>query len=178
MTVGASTNSATVIGLSPGTTTSFTVKARDGEGNHSAASDAANVTTTASGGQLIANPGGTYTATSVTYSADYVLPFAFRRVFIDSDNNPATGYATASTPVIGADHVIENGTMLRFTGTAQNDWSWVVVRAVTPILSGPTTTWQIQTSDLGTNPSTTQKVAYQGDGFAPFTYSSVITLMQ
>lgn len=176
LTLGGGTTSATVIDLAPGTATSFTVKARDSEDNVSAASGAVSVTPTAlPGGQAIANPAGIYAATTVTYSADYVLPFAFRRVFIDSDSNASTGYGTVSSPVIGADFFIENGAMFRYTGDGTN-WSWVGVRSLTPTYSGTTTTWQILVSDLGTSPPTTQKVAFQGDGFAPFTYSSVVTL--
>lgn len=177
LSVPASVTSATVQALTPGTTTSFTVKARDSEGNVSASSGGANVTTTSlPGGQAIANPTGDYVTATVSFSADYLLPFAFKRVFIDSDNNAGTGYATVSSPVIGADYLIENGTMFHYTGTGA-DWSWSVVRSVTPTVSSNTTTWQINVSDLGT-PSTTLKVAYQGDGFAPFTYSSVATLVR
>jgi chitodextrinase len=175
MTLGAGTTSATVIGLAPGSTTSFTVKARDSEGNQSAASGAASVTTTASGGLSIVNEGGTYGATDVTYSADFVLPFATRRVFIDSDNDPSTGYQTSG---IGADHFIENELMYRYTGTPQYPWSWSQVRVVTPGTTGATTTWQILVSDLGANLAPTQKAVFQAEGFAPPAYSNVVSLIK
>jgi hypothetical protein len=177
MTVPASTTSARVLALQPGSTTAFTVKARDTEGNTSSASGTANVTTTAlPGGQAIANPTGSYLSTTISYSADYLLPFAFRRVFIDSDNNASTGYHTFSSPSIGADYVIEGSTLLRHVGST-DAYTFDVVRSVTPSVSGNTVTWQILVSDLG-SPGPTQKVTFQGDGFAAPTYSSVITLAQ
>jgi hypothetical protein len=175
MTVPAGATSARVLALAPGSTTAFTVKARDTEGNTSSASGAANVTTTAlPGGQAIANPTGSYLATTISYSADYLLPFAFRRVFIDSDNNASTGYHTFSSPSIGADYVIEGSTLLQHIG-ATNEYTFNVVKSVPPSVSGNTVTWQILVSDLG-SPGSTQKVTFQGDGFAAPTYSSVITL--
>lgn len=179
MTVPAGTTSARVIGLDPGTTVGFTIKARDTEGNTSSASGNANVTPTAlPGGQSIANPTGSYLATTISYSADYLLPFVFRRVFIDSDNNPATGYSTLTIPSIGADYVIEGSTLFQHTG-ATNAYTFVSppVRTVVPSITGNTVTWQILVSDLG-SPGATQKVIYQGEGAAPGTYSSVTTLTQ
>jgi hypothetical protein len=61
-------------------------------------------------------PVRSYLATTISYSADYLLPFAFRRVFIDSDNNAGTGYHTFSSPSIGADYVIEGSTLLQHVG--------------------------------------------------------------
>lgn len=177
MTVPAGTTSARVLALQPSSTTAFTVKARDTEGNSSLASGTANVTTTAlPGGQAIANPTGSYLTSTVSYSADYLLPFAFRRVFIDSDNNASTGYHTFSSPSIGADYVIEGSTLLRHVG-ATDAYTFDVVKSVPPNVSGNTITWQILVSDLG-SPGATQKVTFQGDGFAQSTHSSVITLTQ
>lgn len=177
LTIPAGTTSARVQDLDPGTTIPFTVKARDSEGNPSASSGTANVTTTSlPGGHSIANPAGSYTATTVSWSADYLLPFAFRRVFIDSDNNPATGYAVGSSPAIGADYIIENATLLHHIG-GPTAYTFDTFLTTIPSVSGSTVTWQTATSNLGT-PATTMKVVFQGDGFAEPTLSTVLTLVK
>jgi chitodextrinase len=186
MTTPASVRTATVIGLEPGSSTSFTVKARDSEGNTSPSSTAVNVTTLAlPGGQAIANPTGDYTNTVLSFSADYLLPFAFRRVFIDADlavdgTGTPTGFLTSSSPAIGADYLIENSKLYRYSGPCFGQpWCWTEIKDVVPTLNGVTQTWQIVPGDLtGVAPGTTLKVTYQGDGFADFTYSSVASLVK
>jgi chitodextrinase len=169
--------STTVIGLSPGTAYAFTIRARDDEGNVSPASATVNVTTTALSGSAISSPAGNYTASTITYDANFLLPFAFRRVFIDSDNNSSTGYSTGSSPVLGADFLIENNTLFSFAGSSHTDYTWNPVATVTPTVSGSTVTWTINTSALGAGAATSQPVVFQADGFEPGAYSSVITLV-
>jgi hypothetical protein len=99
-----------------------------------------------------------------------------QHVFIDSDNNAGTGWITSSNPTIGADYVIENGTLYKYAGSG-NDWTWTQVDGVTPSINGYTITWTIPLADI-TNRATTQKVVFEGNGFAPTAYSNVITLVQ
>lgn len=176
LTLPASVTATTIGGLNPGSTYSFTVEAQDNEGNVSAAGTAASVTTlTLPAGQAIANPGGAYTTSTITYQADYLLPFSYRRVFIDSDDNASTGYRTSSTPAVGADYYIENGSLYKYTGTGGTNWGWQLVKYVKPKIDGYTQSWVINVSDLG-SPMATQNVVYQGDGYAPYTWSTVIPL--
>jgi hypothetical protein len=175
--------SATVIGLTPGGSYTFTIKARDVEGNTSPASSNVNVTTTAlTSGAEITSPAGSYTSSTVTYAANYLLPFGFRRVFIDSDNNAGTGYSTTGTPsgspTIGADFLIENNTLYSFAGSSSTDYSWTTVATVTPTVSGSSVTWVINTSSLGTGAATTQQVAFQADGFEPGYETTAISLVK
>lgn len=163
-----STTSTTVVGLPWGTTQALTIKARDSEGNSSVASNTVNVTTLSMpGGGWINNAAGSYTVTTLTYSAQYVLPFAFQRVFIDADNNASTGYSAFE---IGSEYVIDGGTLYRHTGTFA-DYPSTPVTTATPSISGSTYTWTVAVSSL-TSPATTQKVVFQGDGDAPSTYTN------
>jgi hypothetical protein len=56
------------------------------------------------------------------------------RVWVDSDNNPATGYAYWG---LGADYFLENGYFHRFTGPNQSTWSWTLVGSVLEGVSNP-----------------------------------------
>ena len=178
LTLDATVTSVTVMGLTTGQTPptySFYVQARDTDGDISPASNTINVTPTAlpSGG-AITSPAATYTTTTLTYSANYLLPFALRHVFIDSDDNPNTGYQiTWTTPAMGVDYMLENSTLYKYAG-AGTDWTWNAVGTVTPTVSGYTVTWQLPVSDL-TNAGTTQLVLFEGDGFAPTTYPNPAT---
>ncbi|GIJ48224.1 hypothetical protein Val02_51100 [Virgisporangium aliadipatigenens] len=118
-----------VSGLEPSTGYAFTVVARDRTGNASAPSAPLAVTTTTPVGDPITNPGGAIGATEVTYEATYTLPFDFHHVFVDTDNDAATGFVTGD---IGADLLIENGWFYRHTGTG---WNWTPVDGPSPLVS-------------------------------------------
>lgn len=167
------TTSTTVVGLPWNTMQSLTVKARDSEGNSSSGSTANVTTLSEPAGGWIVDAGGEYTSTTVTYDADFVLPFAFKRVFIDSDNNTSTGYSAFG---IGADYVIENGRLFRHVGS-QVEYAMVFEDAVEPTQSGQTYTWVVSVSSFA-SPATTQKVVFQADGAAPYTYTAPVTLVQ
>ena len=59
-------------------------------------------------------------ATNSYYGFTYTGSPQYRHVFIDSDNNAATGYAVGG---VGADYMIENGTVYHYSGT-NGAWSW------------------------------------------------------
>lgn len=177
LTVDGSTTSVLVGGLFPATTSIFLVEARDPQGNISMPSNSVNATTLALPPEgAISDPRGSFNRRWLRYSADFNLAFGFEHVFIDSDNNPTTGWLTASTPSIGADYMIENNTLYQYAGTG-TDWTWTLVDTITPEMRGYTVSWRVPVSDI-TNPATTQSVVFDGNGFAPTAYSSVITLVQ
>jgi hypothetical protein len=122
----------------------------------------------------IANPNGSSNPKWLRYSADFNLAFGFEHVFIDSDNSAATGWATASSPPIGADYMIENNTLYRYAGSG-TDWTWTMVDTISPKIKGYTVEWKVPASDLA-NPATTQTVVFGGNGFAPTAYSLVVTV--
>ena len=97
--------SVTVGALAPGSTYSFSVYSIDASGDRTADSETIQVTT-----QVLSN-GVTIGATSVVespeqfvYSADYLVPVAFRRVFIETANPTSPCWSTGSTPQICADY--------------------------------------------------------------------------
>ena len=177
LTVDGSTTSVLVGGLYPATQYTFTVRARDPQGNVSMSSNTAiALMPTLPPEGAISNPNGSFNPNWLRYSADFNLAFGFQHVFIDSDNNVATGWATSSNPPVGADYMIENDTVYRYAGSG-TDWTWTIVDTISPKIKGYTAEWKVPVSDL-TNPATTQAVVFGGNGFAPTAYSLVITLNQ
>ncbi|TCC24571.1 DUF4832 domain-containing protein [Kribbella speibonae] len=83
------------------------------------------------------------TATTVTYRFSYTGTPQFLRVYVDTDRNPATGFAQAGT---GADYLLENGSLYQQTGAG---WSWTLVRAVTFTNTGGVAQWTVDRADLG-----------------------------
>ncbi|MFC0527740.1 DUF4832 domain-containing protein [Phytohabitans kaempferiae] len=91
----------------------------------------------------ITGQSATNTATTVTYRYQYTGGPAWLRVYVDTDRNPATGFATAG---VGADYLLENGTLYRHGG---GGWAWNAVTAVTHTGGGGTATWTVNRADLG-----------------------------
>ena len=61
----------------------------------------------------------------MTYQFGYTGTPAYLRTYIDTDRNPATGFAQGG---IGADYLLENATLYRHNGSG---WSWTTVKTVT-----------------------------------------------
>ena len=175
LTLDGSTTSVLIGGLSPATQYTFSVAARDPEGNVSMPSNTATTVMPALPPQgAIANPNGSSNPKWLRYSADFNLAFGFEHVFIDSDNSAATGWATASSPPLGADYMIENNTLYRYAGSG-TDWTWTMVDTISPKIKGYTVEWKVPASDLA-NRAGPQTVVFGGNGFAPTAYSLVITV--
>jgi hypothetical protein len=166
-------NALDVTGLSLNTAYSFTVKAVDAAGNVSALSSPLNVTTPGAASASILNPTACYTTSTAQYGADYVDPVAYHRVFIDADDNGATGYNLGTSYLTGADYMIENGFLYSYAGPG---WAWNQVSGVAPLVSaahGVYYRWQVPTSAL-TAAGATQKLLFQAS--SPDAYSSVLTV--
>ncbi|WP_214408730.1 spherulation-specific family 4 protein [Sphaerisporangium fuscum] len=159
-------------GLSSAHTYSFTVKARDTTDNFSAASGAVSVTTT--NPAPIANAQATLGTNTATYSAQFNMPWGSHHVFIDTDNNPATGYTVPLGAGVGADYMIEDNALYRSTGTS---WGWTAVSGVSPLISkaGGLYQWSVPTSAF-TGAGTTHGVIFNGSGDVPDAYSNKITV--
>jgi hypothetical protein len=86
---------------------------------------------------------------TLRYQADFNVSYAQKHVFIDTDGSSSTGYTTGG---VGADYMIENGSVYRYTGTGSS-WSWTSLgtSSMTPSSSGATgtTTWSIARSTIG-----------------------------
>jgi hypothetical protein len=87
--------------------------------------------------------------TSLTYRFQYTGTWSWRRVYIDRDRMPGTGFATGG---LGADFLIENGTLWRYTGNGST-WSWSAagtVRLTTGAIDGMTfVQWDLNQGDIG-----------------------------
>jgi hypothetical protein len=88
-------------------------------------------------------------AATIYYQATFDASVAYKHVFIDTDESVATGYANAG---IGANFMIENGTLYQYTGSGST-WSWSSVGSanMSPSTAGAVgvTTWSIARSAVG-----------------------------
>ncbi|MFE3201696.1 spherulation-specific family 4 protein [Embleya sp. NPDC059237] len=181
-TVPASQISARLGDMTPGTTHTFDVVARDVTGRVSAHTAQVSLTPPPPAGGPIVNVTATLTATQAEYKATYQLPFGTHRVFIDADNNANTGYVTGPVwPGVGADFMLENGFLYKATKNGA-DWTgmWQTVSLTpSPLVSSTNDqfVWRIPTSVFGTLNGGTQKLAIQGG--EPSTWAaSYLTIVQ
>jgi chitodextrinase len=177
LSLPAAQTSARFDGLAPGTTYTYTVAARDKSGGSSAQSSGTQVTTP-NPSVVISSPASTLTSTTATYTATYNLEFTFHIVCIDSDNNANTGYkVTLSNGNIGCDYMIQDGMLYQYAGTG-TDWTWTAQSDVPQeTVTGDTYSWQIHASWLGAH-ATTEQVAFNGSGYSPNAWSSIVTVTQ
>ncbi len=64
-------------------------------------------------------------AWSLNYNGDYNGKKAY---YLDTDKNNQTGYYSKWTPKVGAEYLLEDGVLFKYTGTdGTNEWSWDVV---------------------------------------------------
>lgn len=153
-----------VSGLTPATSYTFTVLARDASGNESAPAQPLTVTTATPSGDPISEQSGSVTAESATYQARYNLPFDFHHVYIDLDNDASTGFAVAG---IGAEYLIENSWFYRHAGAG---WNWTPVDH-NPLVSSADDlfVWRVPLSGP-------HRVVFHGSGSSPEVYGPVITV--
>lgn len=88
--------------------------------------------------------------------------FAFRQVFLDEDENAATGYPVAG---IGAGYLIENGRLYRHAGAG---WSWTSMGDANLSVVGDSHSWRVRRADLGeTRPLERARLVFFGSGGSP-----------
>jgi hypothetical protein len=85
------------------------------------------------------------TATSLTFALTYQGTPSFVRVYIDSDQNAATGYPVDG---IGADYLLENGYLYRYSGSG-GSWAWTLIETVALAESNGVASWSVAPSQLG-----------------------------
>lgn len=161
----------TVTGMAPGTTHSFVIYSVDSAGHVSAGTDPLTITTLSFEGSSVVSTGNeSMTAQVLTLSARVYLPYSFVRAFIDTDNDPTTGYSYNG---IGADYVVENGRL--FTLATGTEFSPTLVGTAEPETSEYVSTWTIPLSMLpGSTP--TMQVVYQAEGFAPLAFTQPVPI--
>ncbi|MFB4277629.1 spherulation-specific family 4 protein [Nonomuraea sp. MTCD27] len=159
-----------VTGLTPATSYTFTVLARDASGNESAPARPLTVTTAVPSGDPISEAAGSVADGSATYQARYNLPFDFHHVYIDADNDAATGFAVAG---IGADYLIENSWYYRHAGSG---WNWTPVD-LNPLVSSADDlfVWRVPlTAPLSVPLTGAHRVVFHGSGSSPEAYSPIV----
>jgi Spherulation-specific family 4 len=83
--------------------------------------------------------------TSVFYRLQYTGTYRFYRVYIDTDQNTATGFQTGG---LGAEYLVENGNLFRYTGTGTT-WSWSFVQSVRYSNAAGVAQWTVARADIG-----------------------------
>ncbi|MBP2320674.1 hypothetical protein JOF56_001059 [Kibdelosporangium banguiense] len=160
-------------GLPHATTYTVTIKARDAAGNLSAASSPL-VVTTPSPGLSVTRPAACLSPQIAEYRASFGAAFGHHRVFVDSDNDPATGWHLPPGLPAGVDVLIENSFLYRYTGPG---WRWQPVTGVTPLVSESdgTFVWRVPVTG-----QTRQVVVFSGftADDPPDEYSAPITVDQ
>jgi hypothetical protein len=174
MSVPASITSLTIGGLpSGGQTVTFTVTAVDASGGMSTPSAPAAATTLSlPDGKSIRSPAALVGRSDLTYQARFYVPFAFHRVLIADSTASGPCWSTSTVPQLCATYLIENSQLFKYNGTG-TDWTWSIISQVTPQIDGYLYTWTIPRSAIGDPPHAT--VVFQGEGYAPRTYSHVIS---
>ncbi|HEX3088576.1 MAG TPA: spherulation-specific family 4 protein [Ilumatobacteraceae bacterium] len=163
--------SVTVGGLAPGSTYDFSVVTVDETGERSVESTPLSVTTIAlPSSATIGQTSITETPDQFAYSAEFLVPVAFRRVFIATGNPADPCWSTGSDPQICADYMIENERLLKYTGDGGN-FDWAAIRDVVPTVDGVAYTWTISPADIGS--PTTATAVFNSNGYAPNAYCGV-----
>lgn len=85
-------------------------------------------------------------SSSLSYSFSYSGSPSFLRIFLDSDKKTSTGYSSNG---IGADYLIENNVLYKFSGTSASNWSWKAVGSSGMVKSAPTVRFNISRASVG-----------------------------
>ena len=102
----------------------------------------------------------TMDANNLYYSFSYSAAPNYLHVFLDTDKNAGTGYTSDG---IGADYLIENEMLYKFSGTTGSVWSWKLVTSANMIKLAPTVKWKISKLSLE-NPTAMNVVAKTSNG--------------
>ncbi|CAF3995864.1 unnamed protein product [Rotaria sp. Silwood2] len=114
------------------------------------------------------------TVQSLILSAMYSIDYTFHQAFIDTDNNPTTGYHVQG---IGAEILVENSASYRHKGNNGSDWKWELVdRNITPSKNGHTYVWQLPIVNLKLPIMASSQVVFAGTNDDKTDYSSIISV--
>lgn len=81
-------------------------------------------------------------ANNINFSYKETTAFPYNQVFIDSDMNPGTGYQVGG---IGADLLVENGTIYKYIGP---NWNWSAIQNVTYSANSGLYSWTVPLTAL------------------------------
>ena len=114
------------------------------------------------------------TSTSLILSATYDADYPFHQVFIDADNNPATGFLVEG---IGADYLVENSGYFEHQGTQDSVWLWQQLNgAMVPSINGRQYVWQLTLFNLKLSIMPSSRVLFAGSKGDKASYSTPISV--
>lgn len=92
------------------------------------------------GNLAVANDAGT-----VSYQYSFSSTATEHQLYLDVDQKASTGYTVGT---VGADYLLVNGNLYKYSGTGGNNWSWKLQRAVSYSDTGGVAKWTIARSEL------------------------------
>lgn len=94
-------------------------------------------------GPLIISNDATTSTYQFTYSNSAITE---RQIYLDTDQKASTGYTIGG---LGAEYLLVNGTLYKYTGTGGYHWSWKAQRQVSYTDTGKLAKWIVARSELG-----------------------------
>ncbi|KAL4891313.1 fibronectin type III domain protein [Aspergillus ambiguus] len=167
----------TIGNIAPGSSMSFTVRAIGQNGVMTADSRTVSASTKIlAGNQAVTNAKVTATASSTNISADFLVPFAFMRVYLtDPDTNckmPSWPINFNSGNYICTHYMVENEILYEYSGSelasgeTNYHWAWTSIGSAPATRDGYTWTWELP---VGTNTRDSTFFSVQAQGYGPLT---------
>ncbi|KAJ8208859.1 hypothetical protein LV159_008597 [Aspergillus fumigatus] len=167
----------TIGNISPGSSMSFTVRAIGKNGKETIDSHSVSATTQSlPNNQAVTNVKVGKSATSTTIQADFLIPYAFMRVYL---TNPDTHCQMPAWPInfnagnfICTHYMVENEVMYEYSGAKLTEgqtnypWAWSSKGAAPVKRNGYTFTW---TLPVGTDTTDSSYFSVQAQGYGPLT---------
>jgi hypothetical protein len=147
----------------------FHVAAQGASGQLSTPSGgAAALTAALPDGQTIIGTATHLTGIEVTYAAKFLIPYAFRRVFIPDNNTVPARACWHSTGGVCARYLIENSTLLVYAGdNSGTQWQWTPLAHTPPAITEYTYSWTVRAGQVD---GASTDVQMNADGIGPATY--------
>ncbi|KAJ5423592.1 hypothetical protein N7491_008808 [Penicillium cf. griseofulvum] len=174
--VPSSMTAITIGGLQSGTSYTLHVTAIGGAGKLGTASNSVTVKTKAlPGGETITNYKSSPGATSSTFAADILVPYAFIRLYLwdsvscDFDTDPGWSVNFKVDQYVCTKYMVEGTTLYKYSGTVPEGstappWAWTSMGTITLETTDYTNTW---TLPIGTDTIDTKKFVIQAQGYNP-----------
>lgn len=101
-------------------------------------------------------------ASNITYHATISPSYSFNHVYIDSDEQASTGYAIGG---IGANYMIENDTLYRYSGNG--GWGWTAIGGANRTVLGAAMTWTVSRVAIGAAATGQNRIVFNVTGGGP-----------
>ena len=108
---------------------------------------------------------------TAVYSADFLMPYAFRRLFVladPADNTADCWTINTATSSVCAVYMVENQRYFRYSGVGHTRWTWTSLGTVKPAVSNYSSTWTVPLGPTPTPKANRNLSVIQGQGYGPF----------